>query len=300
MQALFALTFPVGKLALQYTGSLFLVGLRMTLGGLLLLAAYYFFGERTKIARSDWYLFIKMAFFAVYLAFVPEFWALKSMSALKTNMLWSSLPFISALLSYFLLGERLTLKKWAGLAIGLVGMLPVIFISSPQELHYGTLLHVSLPDLMMTLAVVASAYGWFLMRELLNKGYSVILVNGSTMLIGGILCFGTKIIEQSLLEYPQQLYTSLLPVIGYTAVLILISNVIGYNLYGYLMRHCSLTFLSFTGFLCPLFGAFFSNLILHEQITYHYGIAFVSVCLGLWIFYSHELQNDPKIISCKK
>lgn len=298
MQALFALTFPIGKLALAYTGALFLVGLRMTMAGIMLLGYYCATQPWKRITRADWYLMGKMALFAVYLSFVPEFWALKSLSSLKTNILWSSLPFISALLSYYLLDERLTRSKWLGLTFGLVGMLPVIFMTGPQEILAGEIWHISLPDIMMAVAVTSCAYGWFLMRELLQKGYSVVFINGITMFMGGIFCFVTD--YGQILEAPQEpLYTNLVPVLGYTLILIIISNIIGYNLYGYLLRFCSLTFLSFTGFLCPLFGALFSKLLLHEHLHYQYGIAFLCVIAGLWLFYSDELRGDKKIVSCK-
>lgn len=302
MQALFALTFPLGKLALAYTGTLFLVGLRMTLAGLLLLSYYYFFCEKKSVTRADWFLLIKMAIFAVYLAFVPEFWALKTMSSLKTNMLWSSLPFISALLSYYLLGERLTRNKWIGLSIGLVGMLPVVFTASPQELLRGEFMHITLPDLMMFIAVASCAYGWFLMKQLLQKGYAIVFINGVSMLLGGLLCFATKAVELSQATNHGPLFSEFWPVLGYTLILILISNVVGYSLYGYLLRTCSLTFLSFTGFLCPLFGALFSKLLVHEQLHYQYAITFACVLFGLWLFYRDELAVHPhrNLFVCKK
>lgn len=299
MQALFALTFPIGKLALAYTGALFLVGLRMVLAGVMLLSYYCATQPWKPISKSDWWLFGKMALFAVYFSFVPEFWALETMSSLKTNILWSSLPFISALLSYYLLHERLTKNKWFGLTIGLVGMLPVIFMTGPEELLVGQVWHISLPDVMMALAVTSCAYGWFLMKELLQRGHAIIFINGITMLLGGMLCFVTKFLQTMQSVNHEPLYTQFLPVLGYTLILIIISNIIGYTIYGYLLRFCSLTFLSFTGFLCPLFGALLSKLLLNEQLHYQYMIAFFSVLVGLWVFYRDEFLHDKKIATCK-
>ena len=41
----------------------------------------------------------------------------------------------------------------------------------------------------------------------------------------------------------------------YSFALVIIANIIGYNLYGYLLSRYSATFLSFAGFMTPLFAA---------------------------------------------
>jgi drug/metabolite transporter (DMT)-like permease len=62
-------------------------------------------------------------------------------------------------------------------------------------------------------------------------------------------------------------------------------------MYGWHLRKYSFTLLSFAGFLCPVFGAFFGWIFLSEPITWHH---FVSLCLiasGLFLFYRDELKG---------
>lgn len=288
MEALFALTFPLGKMALRYAGVLFLIGMRMTIAGIMLLG-YYGVTQAfpRKISRSDCWLLAKTTLFYVYLSFVPEFWALQSMSALKSNILWSSMPFVSALLGYYLLDERLTKYKWAGLIIGLCAMLPVMFMIDSQEAMYGNVFYLSLPDVFMAITVFSAAYGLFLVKELMNKGYDLIFINGITMFFGGLLSFATRWVDVS---HPQS-YIDFWSMMGYVLLLIFISNIVGYAIYGYLLRFYSITFLSLAGFLCPVFGAVFSKLLLNEPLHYQYAITGVGVLLGLLIFYREELNS---------
>src|SRR5580692_6636445 len=102
MNIFYAATFPLGKLGLQYAGAIFFTGLRMMLAGFVLLSYYLLTTRRVHtIERNDWLLMLKTVLFYDLLAFVFEFWAMQYMSSLKTNMLWSSLPFVSALLGYY-------------------------------------------------------------------------------------------------------------------------------------------------------------------------------------------------------
>lgn len=284
MQALFAITFPFTKLALNYTDAVFLSGARLLLASGLFLAYSYAIEKNQPSIRRHWWLLLQTSLFYTFLTFVPEALAMETISSLKSNLLWSFYPFVSALLSYYLLKERLTKKKWLGLGIGLIGMIPIFATMDIQEQALGEFLHISMPEFLMIVAVVSTAYSWFLIRKLMESGFSLARINGITMFIGGALGLGTR-----LLMHKGPLYNDGSTLFGYIFALIIASNLIGYPLYGYLLKRYSITFLSFSGFICPIFGAVFSNLILNETVHCSYLIAFVLIFTGLTIFSRDEL-----------
>lgn len=284
MQALFAITFPLTKLALDYTDALFLSGIRLLLASVLFLGYSYAFEKNQPPLKRHWWLLLITALFYMYLTFVPEALAMETISSLKSNLLWSFYPFVSALLSFYLLKERLTKKKWLGLGIGLIGMIPIFATMDVQEQALGEFLHISLPEFLMVVAVVSTAYAWFLIRKLMQSGYSLARINGITMFIGGALSIGTRLAVKT-----GPLYHDGYTLLGYVFALIIASNLIGYPLYGHLLKRYSITFLSFSGFICPIFGAVFSSLILSETIHCAYLIAFVLIFTGLTIFSRDEL-----------
>jgi EamA-like transporter family. len=296
MQALFAATFPLGKLALAYASPLALIGIRFILAGLILLGYYYsrrWFGsvqdKHVRIGTNIW-LFAMTSVFYVFLSYVPEFWALQYLSSFKTNMLWSSAPFISAIMGYFLLRERITLTQFFGILIGTAGMIPIFMTG--DDIPVGEFFAVSLPEFVLTIGIVATVYAWFLIKRLLDKGYSLVFINGITMLMGGIMSMIAGLLWPST---GVPIVTEFLPTLGYSLLLVLISNIVGYGIYGKLLNHHSITFLSFTGFLCPIFGAFYGKFFMHETMHPAFGFAFVLIVTGLYLFYKDELRFKKEL-----
>jgi drug/metabolite transporter (DMT)-like permease len=286
MNALFAATFPLGKIALHYASPVFLTAVRMLLAGSILFSYSYFKEDKKiKVHKKDWALFAKTSFFYIFLAFVPEFWALNYLTSIKTNLLWSAQPFLAAILGFFILSEKLNYKKLLALFVGFMGMLPIIFTTDQGERGLTQFFSISLPEFALFVAVFSTIYGWFLIKQLLDKGYSLSLINGITMSLGGRLCLVTSFGEQFF--YQQELYNNFPLVLGYSFLLVLISNILGYGIYGYLLSRYSITFLSFTGFTCPLFGFLFSYLLGETiPVGYIYGCGLIIV--GLYIFYLEE------------
>jgi drug/metabolite transporter (DMT)-like permease len=108
------------------------------------------------------------------------------------------------------------------------------------------------------------------------------------MLAGGIGAFVTSFIEEGFSPSPIKDFW---PFFKYVAILIVLSNVIFYNMYGTLLRKYSITFLTFAGFLCPLFGTFFGWFFREETITWHYWVSLSAITVALFIFYREELKQ---------
>src|SRR5438128_985299 len=112
LYALFASVFTIGKTGLQFAQPFFFVGTRMALAGVILLA-YQFFSDRQqfKFKKGHFWQLAFLAIFNIYLTNVFEFWGLKYLTSVKTCMIYSLSPFISALFSYFIFSEKMTPKK---------------------------------------------------------------------------------------------------------------------------------------------------------------------------------------------
>lgn len=288
MYAILASTFTVAKIAIGYATPYFLIGFRMTCAGTFFLGFQYICDKnKFFLKKTDIISFFKVALFYVYLAFVPEFWSLQYLSASKVTMIYSITPFLVALFAYFLENEKLSIKKVAGMFIGLMGMIPVLMTQDDIREAASELFKVSLPELVLLIAVVSAAYAWFPLKRLMNKGYSLPMINGVTMFIGGIGALLTSFIIEGL--FVPHVF-EIKPFLFWVFLLILLSNVLFYNLYGWHLRRYSFTLLSFAGFLCPIFGAFYGWYFLSELITWHYFVALSLVTIGLYLFYQEELR----------
>lgn len=291
LYAFIASTFILAKNALAYAQPCFLIAFRMLVAGSLLLGYQWVFRRKQFfIHRGDWLLFGKVALFHIFFAFIPEFWALQYLSALKVNLIYSTTPFIAAILSYMLINERLTKSKLLGITIGLVGLIPVFMIQA--EKAYGSSCSTGhLPEFVLLGAVTSACYAWFLVKRLMNKGYTLVMINGIAMLGGGFMA----LIPTGLFEGFEHPVSAMGPFLFWVALLILVANVIVYNFYGWLLNRYSITFISFAGFLSPSFGTIYEAAFMNGTITWHYFVCLGMVALGLYIFYRDELVRCREV-----
>lgn len=290
LYSLFAGVFVIQKAALEYTQPIFLVGSRMLVAGLLLIGYQYFTkGEIVRFRLKDLVLLGCLAFFNIYLTNILEVWGLKYLTSAKTCFLYSFSPYFAALLSYFLFNEKLSGKKWLGLIVGFIGFIPILINHSTQEEVLGNFLIFSWPELAVMGAAFCSVYGWILLRQLVNeREYSPMLANGYSMLFGGIMALITSMNIEAWDPLP---ITEFQPFLECTVALLIVSNIVAYNFYGYLLKRFSATFLSFAGFITPLITAFFGWVFLGESISWPFYVSAAIVFSGLLLFYQEELKS---------
>ena len=306
----FASTFTIGKAALAYTTPILFIGMRMLIGGFLLLGYQYFFKRSEfKLNSRDLGLLTQVGFFQYYASFILEFIALQWLTSSKACLLYSFSPFITAIICFFLLGERLSQKKVLGLVVGFLGLMPILMASTPQEDLAGSFAWLSIPEILLLGSVFCSSYAWIILTKAQNKGYSTVMINGLTMTGAGIAALITSCIIEGAphIMPPASCLSQQMPTlcgilggygagialfIAYSLLLILIANIICFNLYGYLLTIYSATFVSFAGFITPLFAALFGWVFLGECIGLPFLYSVAIIFIGLVIFFLEELKTQ--------
>ncbi len=290
LYALFASIFTIGKTALEFSQPFFLIGTRMVLAGaLILLYQWIFARDQLSIRKKDLWRVGVLGLIAIYLTNVCEFWGLQYLTSFKTCFIYSLSPFASAVLCYFLLKEKLTNKKWLGLIIGFVGFIPILMTQGGSEELSGQFFIFSWAEVAVIVAAVSSVYGWILLSQLMKQGYSPLSVNGISMVLGGVLA----LIHSSLYEHWDPIPVmadKYLEFVECTVMLMVISNLLAYNMYGYLLKRFSATYMSFAGFTTPMFTVLFGWLFLGEVATAPFYISGVIVFIGLALFHQEELR----------
>lgn len=285
--AILASTFTLAKIAVGYADPLFLIGVRMVLAAPLMFAVYRWQKAPVMVMqKEDIATFLMIAIFHIFLPFVGEFWALQYVSSAKAAITYSLTPFIAALLSFFLLKKGISPKQSLGLIVGLLGLLPILI--SKDEMSFREIGFVSLPEIVLLFAVASASYAWFLVSKLMQKGYHISFINGVAMLIGGIMSLFTWYVVAGDVS---PLRGELGPFLWWTFVLIIVANVIGYNFYGWLLKHLSIPMMSAIGFLCPIFATLYGYLFLDESFGIWHFIALVMVGSGIWLFYREEMYK---------
>lgn len=292
MYALLALSFTIGKMLLFYVTPIFLIAIRMSVAGTVILGMHYFISKPEKAVScfgikslADLKILILLSFIHILIPYCSEFIALEHIAPSCAALMFNLTPFFSAFFSYIYFDEKMTVKKWLGFLIGLTG---IGYFLEPTALSCAG---VSLiyPYALLLVAVISCALAWIYVRILVkDRGYGSMFVNGFAMLLGGILAFPLSVILEGTITLP---FGSMKPFLILLALIILVANIIFYNLYGFFLKKYTATLLSFIGFITPAFVALFDWLFLDICVNPGFFIAIAILGFGIYLFYQEELKQ---------
>src|SRR3954470_8958248 len=177
---LWSFAFVAGKIGVTDCPPLILLTARFSLAGILILGISAWRGEALSLSWRDTAAFavIGIANNALYLGL--GYTGLKTVSAGLGGLIVSANPVFTAVFAALLLGEPLTLRKVAGLALGTVGVAMIVW----HRMSVGT---DQLEGILYTLAALASIVtGTILFKQLTPKG-SLWVGNGIQNLAAGIV-----------------------------------------------------------------------------------------------------------------
>lgn len=286
--ALFALTLITTKLIFICCKPIFYTATRFTLAGAFMMAYQYLYtNESFRIKREHLGIFFQISFIGIYITYIIRFWGFLFMNSAKSMFMFNLAPFATALFSYVLLNERMTWKQWLGLAIAFLGFVPILKTSAMGTPTSESAPFLSLPEIAVLASVAGQSYAWILIKKLIRETtYSPTFINGSTMFAGGLFALATAPFFEG--WYP---VTNTMDFIQLLLFVIVIGNLICQNLYTYLLKTYTNTFLSFSGFMSPFFAAFYGWVWFRETTTLHFYASSVIVFVGLALFYHDELKT---------
>jgi len=268
---LWSSAFAAAKLALQDCPPLILLTVRFALAGGIMLALAWAVDGKPNMRRRDVAALILCGALnnAIYLGL--NWTALTFTSSAYSAVLVSCNPLLVALLAGPLLGEKLNLMKWAGLALGVVGVVIVLRsrLEGGHEDAFGTLL--------IALGVVSLASGTLAFKYLKPQG-GVWTGNAIQCLAGAAIMLPVALSLESFADV--RLTPGLLGGLAYLVVGVSIG---GYGLWFYLLTRSSATAASSLHFLMPPLGLFFGWLLLGEPIPPLDIIGIVPIALGIWL-----------------
>lgn len=259
----------------------------MFFSGFIIILSIFLLNYKKIIIRKEHYiLFLCLSVFNIYLTNSFEIFGLKSMTSSKACLIYSLSPFITAFVAFFILKETFNFRKLVGMLIGFIGLLPITFYKTFDELNIKNIFFFSMSEIFLILAVFFSVIGWILLKKILNLGYSFIAANGLSMFVGGaFILINSFVSGENWNPIPVSDFKNFL---FFTILMCIISNIICYNLFGYLLKYFSTTFMTFSGLMTPFFASIFGFFFLNESITYNFFLSLLIFFIGLIIFFSEE------------
>ena len=168
----------------QNTQPLFAIGIRMLVGGaILLFYEYVIRGNWVWPTKKDFFYYAQVTTFYILLPYITRLYALRTIATGKASLLYNLIPFFTAIYAHFLIKEKLTKLKVLSLFIGFAGMLPLLYTSDPEQADIIGIF--SIAEIFVIFGVAALSYGLIIIQKMVkDKGYSPVIINGMSMFWG--------------------------------------------------------------------------------------------------------------------
>jgi len=268
---LWSFAFVAGKIGVTSCPPLILLTARFSLAGILILGISALRGEGWSLSWRDSLVFalIGVANNTLYLGL--GYTGLKTVSAGLGGLIVSANPVFTAVLAALFLGEQLTLRKVAGLLLGIVGVGFIVW----HRMSVGT---DSLHGKFFTFASLGSiVLGTILFKVLAPQG-SLWIGNGVQNLSAGIVLLPFAMSFSSLDDIVPSAH-----LLGAFAFLVLGGSILAYRLWFHLLRVCGATAASAYHFLMPPLAMLFAWMVLGEHVEFRDLLGIVPVALGIYL-----------------
>ncbi len=194
--------------------------------------------------------------------------ALKVIPSSHASLLATSSPFVALVISYFILHELVTWRKIGGLLIGIIGLAPLL---SKKIMGTHASLEFTTSYLLFLFSIACFVMGGTYSKKLSSKGYPLLSILAAVMSAAGIVGFITSFVTDG---WNSGLWLSFVPQWQLVLCFIGAQNILGFFVYNYLVRHNSVTLVTFSNLLIPLFTSIILWWYQLETIEYEFFFAF--------------------------
>ena len=298
LYTLYGIVFILGKQALLFSKPIFLTGIRMLVAGIFSFILYRLWYHRiswSSITRYQaWYILL-LGVFNVYLTNANESWSLQYLSTGKVAFIYNLSPFFSLIFCRFMFKEPITWQKVIGMVIAAISITPLLVENSNMDIIDSTLKFgpISLAEVIMIIAAAATAYGWVIMKYLMEQrsDFNSYFLNAVSFMIGGILCC----VQAYYTESPPYVVAGYAGSFAfYMMSMMTIQNLVAYNFNAYVLKTHSPTLVILFSFVMPIITGVLGYLMLSEPLSAQFLICSAGVAIGLLIFYQEELAQEKQ------
>ena len=270
-------------LAIKWSGEgvgfIFGVSMRMAIGTLLCVLLLLILRKPLPWHRAARLSYLAAAF-GIYGSMTLVYWGARYIPSGLISVLFGLTPLLTAILAFFILGERhLSLNKMAGIMLGILG-LGVIFHDSLNQ-------HSQLEGILLVLAAVVihvlSAIG---VKRVNAHLPSLSLTTGALLHALPAYALTWWLVDGQL---PTAIPSRSLFSIIYLGIL---GSVVGFILYFYILKHMQATHVALLTLVTPVLALFFGYRFNHEQISIWLGGGTLLILLGMTLFqWGHRLRK---------
>ena len=246
----------------------------------------FILGQSLPSNIKEWvFAFIYGVFFlSIPFSIIP--YSLKFLDTSEVAIYLASIPLFILILARIFLKESISLKKWFGFIIGIVGL---IFLSGPENFIYKKDYNY-LPPLLCILASILLAGGGIFIQKISKS--SPLQITSASFLIGAIF-----VLPLFLLNLPNH-FPSKYSIFGLISVGIF-STFFGSLVRFILIKRAGAVFTSINGFTSPICSTLLGVLILNEEFTILRLISFALILFGVFVAQDFDKFIKEKLLIVK-
>lgn len=213
-----------------------------------------------RFSRQEWRLLLLVGFFGVVTNQLFVTYGTSYLGAAIASMIATSTPVFMAILSRFLLGERLGPRKLGGISIAFTGFMIVLLYGSGQAEFS---VHNALGVFITALAPLSWTTSTLLSTRLMMR-HDPTIITGVSTVTGAVVLLPVLVTQLSLVHDARTFDLTAWAAVFVTSVL---SVVVAYTVWYRALRKLEPTQIAVYVYLVPFFGVIFAWILLDEPVT---------------------------------
>lgn len=252
-------------------------GLRVVIAGLALLP-FLLTAKRLQEFRAHWLKLSVIGVVTTGLPFLLFSHALQSLNAGVGSVLNASVPVMTGVIAYVFFRERLSMRQWLGLFVGMLGVAFLMFDGISQGINFSAFLAA-------LGACLCYATGSNLAKHHLSQ------ISSMTIAASALVVSGLVMLPVVLLTFPEQVVS--IKAWGAAVAVALFSTAVAMVLFYNLIKAIGPTKAVTLTLVTPIFGIFWGMLFLGEQLTAQMIVGTLVVLCGTALSVLPTLPKKP-------
>lgn len=269
--------FAVGKFAVQSLGPYTTAFLRFSVGALLLMPILYrTHGHIPKLTKSQWGWVLASAITGVFLYNVFFFTGIRYLPTVRASLVIAFAPISITLGNRIFFSEKVTLIKWAGIFVSIIGAATVL-----THGNFSTFLSGNTWGLGEIL-IMGCVFSWTiytLLGRAALRTMPALTLSAFSALVGAVLLF-IPALQQGLVTQLSNVSWQALASVMYMGST---ATALGFIWYYEAVKKIGATKAAVVGNLTPVFAALIAVTLLGEELTWTTLVGGTLVLAGVWL-----------------
>jgi drug/metabolite transporter (DMT)-like permease len=259
---------------------------RYLASGPLMLAACALLGRKIRIGIQDLRRLLVIAILLLSLGNIGVLWGEKYVSSGLASLIVALVPiWVVIIEAWIFRAGRMTAKGLFGLALGIVGLLVLLWPRIASGSHLGRL------ELIGSGILAGASFFWALgsvFSHRYNLSVDVFVSAAWQMTLAGLVNGGVALVSGQF----QKTHWTATALTG-IAYLVVFGSWIGYSAYIYLLEHVPTPKVATYAYVNPIVALILGWLILHEQVDVFMLVGTAIIIASVWLVNTSKLRSAP-------